>query len=510
MSEAPKPVVLCILDGWGYRTDMKHNAVLAADTPNWEEFKTVGACTLLKTSGLAVGLPDGQMGNSEVGHINIGAGRVVYQDLTRISKSIEDGEFEKNPVIVKTLTDLKESNKALHIFGLLSDGGVHADEAHIHGLIKVAAGVGLTKIYVHAFLDGRDTAPRSAKTYIERAEAVLAECKVGRIATVIGRYYAMDRDNRWERVEQAYDLLSQGIGEFKADSALQALELAYAREENDEFVKATVIGEQVKMDDGDAVIFMNFRSDRAREITYPFTEDDFAGFTPKYRPKLSHYVCLTMYKDDIHAEVAFPPQSLVNGLGEVLAAHNLNQLRIAETEKYPHVTFFFNGGREEVFVGEDRIMVNSPKVATYDLQPEMSAPEVADNLVDAILSQKFDVIICNFANPDMVGHTGVFDAIVKAVETVDDCMGRVYDAVLEVGGELIVTADHGNAELTWDEKTNQPHTAHTTGPVPLIYLGRPAVLSPDGALKDIAPTILYLLGIEQPKEMTGQNLIHFK
>ena len=510
MNKAPKPVVLCILDGWGYRTEMKHNAVMAAETPNFEEFKTDGACTLLKTSGLAVGLPDGQMGNSEVGHINIGAGRVVYQDLTRISKAFEEGEFAKNPVVVKTLTDLKASGKALHIFGLLSDGGVHADEAHIHGLIKVAAELGLTKIYLHAFLDGRDTPPRSAETYIERAEAVFTEAKVGRFATIIGRYFAMDRDNRWERVEQAYDLLSQGKGEFHANSAMEGLKAAYDRNENDEFVKATVIGEAVKMEDGDAVMFMNFRSDRAREITYPFTEDDFEGFVPKYRPKLSYYVCLTQYKDSIHAEIAFPPQSLVNGLGEVLAKHNLTQLRLAETEKYPHVTFFFNGGREQVFTGEDRIMVNSPKVATYDLQPEMSAPEVADNLVEAILSQKFDVIICNFANPDMVGHTGVFDAIVTAVETVDECMGRVYDAVLEVGGELLVTADHGNAELTWDDSTNQPHTAHTTGPVPFIYLGRPAVLSPDGALKDIAPTILHLLGVEQPAEMTGQSLIHFK
>ena len=510
MNNVPKPIVLCILDGWGYRTDMRYNAVLAADTPNFEEFKTDGACTLLKTSGLAVGLPEGQMGNSEVGHINIGAGRVVYQDLTRISKAIEDGEFENNPVILNTLTDLKESGKALHIFGLLSDGGVHAEESHIHALIKMAAKLGLTKIYLHAFLDGRDTSPRSAATYIERAEAAFAEAKAGRIATIIGRYYAMDRDNRWERVEQAYDLVSQGLGQFTATTASEGLEEAYARDENDEFVKATVIGDAVKMEDGDSVIFMNFRSDRARELTYPFTEDDFSGFVPKYRPKLAHYACLTEYKDDIHAEIAFAPQSLVNGLGEVLAANNLTQLRLAETEKYPHVTFFFNGGREEKFNGEGRIMVNSPKVATYDLQPEMSAPEVADNLVDAILSQKYDVIICNFANPDMVGHTGVFDAIVKAVETVDDCMGRVYDAVLSVGGELIVTADHGNAELTWDEETNQPHTAHTTGPVPLIYLGRPATLSPDGALKDIAPTILHLLGVEQPKEMTGKSLIHFK
>ncbi|KZS22471.1 2,3-bisphosphoglycerate-independent phosphoglycerate mutase [Wohlfahrtiimonas chitiniclastica] len=510
MTKAPRPVVLCILDGWGYRTDMKNNAIMAAETPNWEEFKTEGACTLLKTSGMAVGLPEGQMGNSEVGHINIGAGRVVYQDLTRITKAFESGEFQSNPVIEKTLADLKASGKALHIFGLLSDGGVHADEAHIHGLIKVAADAGIQEIYLHAFLDGRDTAPRSAQTYIERAEDAFKACGAGRFASIIGRYYAMDRDNRWERVEQAYDLVSQGLAEFKAPTALAGLEAAYARDENDEFVKATVIGDAVKMMDGDAVIFMNFRSDRARELSYPFTEDDFTGFVPKYRPKLSHYVCLTHYKDGLHGEVAFPPQNIVNGLGEVVAKAGLSQLRIAETEKYPHVTFFFNGGRETVFENEERILVNSPKVATYDLQPEMSAPEVADKLCAAIRSGKFDVIICNFANPDMVGHTGVFDAIVTAIETVDECMGHVYDAVQEVGGELLITADHGNAELTWDENTNQPHTSHTTGPVPLIYLGREATLSPDGALKDLAPTILHLMGLEQPKEMTGHNLVHFK
>lgn len=509
MKQAPKPVVLCILDGWGYRTDMKHNAIMTAETPNWEEFKTIGACALLKTSGLAVGLPEGQMGNSEVGHINIGAGRVVYQDLTRISKSIDDGDFKNTPAIKKAIEAIKASNKALHVFGLLSDGGVHSEEAHIHALIKVAADYGLTKIYLHAFLDGRDTPPRSAEVYLAKIDQVFKEAGAGRVATIVGRYYAMDRDNRWERVEEAYDLVSQGLAQFNASTAVEGLQQAYARDENDEFMKATTIGDAVKMEDGDAVIFMNFRSDRAREITYPFTEDDFAGFTPKYRPKLSHYVCLTQYKEGLHAEIAFPPQSLVNGLGEVLANQGLSQLRIAETEKYPHVTFFFNGGREDVFPNEERILVNSPKVATYDLQPEMSAPEVADQLVDAILANKFDVIICNFANPDMVGHTGVFEAIVKAVETVDDCMGRVYDAVMEVGGELLVTADHGNAELTWDDTTNQPHTAHTTGPVPLIYLGREATLA-GGALQDLAPTILHLLGVEQPKEMTGKNLVNFK
>ncbi len=504
----PRPIVLCILDGWGYRTDPKNNAIATAETPNWEEFKTYGACTLLKTSGESVGLPEGQMGNSEVGHMNIGAGRVVYQELSRINQAIETQEFEKNPIITKMLSDLHATQKALHIFGLLSDGGVHAEESHIHAMIKMAANAGLSKIYLHAFLDGRDTPPRSATLYIERVEALFNELKVGRIATMIGRYYAMDRDNRWDRVEKAYQLVSQGIGEFSAKSALEGLEKAYQRDENDEFIHATVIGEAVPIKEGDAVIFMNFRSDRARELTYPFTEDHFEGFPRQYRPKLSHFVTLTEYKKGLNVAVAFPPVALINGLGETVANHGLSQLRIAETEKYPHVTFFFNGGRETVFENESRILVDSPKVATYDLQPEMSAPEVCGKLCDAIRSQKFDLIICNFANPDMVGHTGVFDAIVEAVETIDDCIGEVYDAVEEVGGELLLTADHGNAELTWDEDKNQPHTAHTTGPVPLIYLGRPATLS-NGALCDLAPTILGLLNLPQPKEMTGKNLIHF-
>ena len=506
----PKPVVLCILDGWGFRNELENNAIAAAQTPNWDHMREIGAVTFIKTSGEAVGLPDGQMGNSEVGHMNIGAGRVVNQDFTRITKDVRSGEFNNNPVLNSTIDDLIATDKALHVFGLLSPGGVHSDEKHIFALIEFAANKGLEKIYLHAFLDGRDMPPQSAKPSLEKADALFAKLGKGRLATMIGRYYAMDRDNRWERVEQAYDLISQGLAQFQANSGIEGLANAYERGENDEFVQATVIGEAVKIEDGDAVIFMNFRADRAREISYPFVQADFDGFTPKHLPKLSHFVSLTQYKADLNTEIAYPPVELNNGLGEVLAKEGLAQLRIAETEKYPHVTFFFNGGEEQVFPGEERILVNSPKVATYDLQPEMSAPEVTENLVAAIESEKFDVIICNYANPDMVGHTGVFEAIVKAIEAVDTGLGKVFEAVQKVGGEMLVTADHGNAEMTWDEKTNQPHTAHTTTPVPLIYIGKRATLEPDGALCDLAPTILHLIGVDQPEEMTGKNLIHFQ
>ncbi len=506
----PKPIVLCILDGWGFRNETENNAIATANTPNWDHLREIGAVTFIKTSGEAVGLPDGQMGNSEVGHMNIGAGRVVNQDFTRITKDVRSGDFNKNRIFNNTIDNLIESDKALHIFGLLSPGGVHSDEKHIFALVELAASKGLEKIYLHAFLDGRDMPPQSAKPSLEKTDELFAKLGKGRLATMIGRYYAMDRDNRWERVEQAYDLISQGLGEYQADSGVAGLEAAYARGENDEFVKATVIGEPIKMEDGDAVIFMNFRADRAREISYPFVNIGFEGFKPKYRPELSHFVSLTQYKADLPTEIAYPPLVLNNGLGEVLSKEGLTQLRIAETEKYPHVTFFFNGGEEQVFTGEERILVNSPKVATYDLQPEMSAPEVTENLVNAIESEKFDVIICNYANPDMVGHTGVFEAIVKAIEAVDTGLGKVFEAVKKVGGEMLVTADHGNAEKTWDIKTNQPHTAHTNTPVPLIYVGKRATLEPDGALCDLAPSILFLLGVKQPEEMTGKNLIHFQ
>lgn len=501
-----KPLVLCILDGWGYRAEAQYNAIAAANTPNWDHFWNIASRTFIKTSGMAVGLPEGQMGNSEVGHMNIGAGRVVYQELTRITQAIKTGEMLENPVLNEAINKAIQHDKSVHILGLLSPGGVHSHEDHIFAMIEMAAKKGAKKIYLHALLDGRDTPPRSAKESLEKAEAVFKKIGVGKIATLIGRYYAMDRDKRWDRVEIAYDLLTQGIG-VQANSAVEGLEAAYAQDQNDEFVHATVIGDKAPIVDGDSVIFMNFRSDRAREITYPFTETSFDGFPRKVFPKVN-FVCLTQYQDSIHAPIAFGPTDLVNSFGEVVADAGLKQLRIAETEKYPHVTFFFNGGRETLFTNEERILVPSPKVATYDLQPEMSSVEVADRLIDAIENGNFDVIICNFANPDMVGHTGVFPAIVKAVEAVDTAIGRVYKSVKKMGGEMLITADHGNAELTFDDSTNQPHTAHTTGDVPLLYLGRKATLE-SGALCDLAPTMLGLLGLKVPKQMTGKNLIKF-
>ena len=506
MMNRPKPVVLCILDGWGYRQEAEYNAIAAAKTPNWDHCFELGKKTFIRTSGLAVGLPDGQMGNSEVGHMNIGAGRVVYQELTRISKSIADGDFFQNSALLACIKKLKENNKALHVMGLLSEGGVHSVEEHIFAMIKMAAENGLKDIYLHAFLDGRDVPPRFAQSSLEKADALFAKLGSGRIATMVGRYYAMDRDKRWDRVEKAYDLLTQGQAEFEYKTAQEALVAAYARDENDEFVQASRIGAAVKMQDGDAIVFMNFRADRAREITYPFTDDAFEGFKPKYRPKLSNYFCLTQYQDSIKADIIFPPTELTHSFGEIVAGQGLSQLRIAETEKYPHVTFFFNGGREAIFAQEERIMVPSPKVATYDLQPEMSAPEVGDKMAAAIDSGKFDVIICNFANPDMVGHTGVFEAIVKAIEAVDDGIGKVMKAVEKAGGVLLITADHGNAELTWDVENNQPHTQHTIGAVPLVVLGQSKELN-EGALCDLAPTMLEILGLKQPAEMTGKSLL---
>ncbi len=503
----PKPLVLCILDGWGYRQDTQFNAIAQANTPNWDRLLTTASCGFLNTSGLAVGLPEGQMGNSEVGHMNIGAGRVVYQELTRISKSIADGDFFDNPVLVQAIDQAVQQDKAVHVMGLLSPGGVHSLDEHIIAALTLAAQRGAKRIYLHAFLDGRDMPPRSAQASIEKIEQTFEQLKVGRIATVVGRYYAMDRDKRWERTQAAYDLLTQGVALHQVDNALAGLAEAYARGENDEFVGATCIGQAVPMVDGDSLLFMNFRADRARQISYPFVDDDFSGFVRATRPKLSHYVCLTHYQDSIQAPVAFKPSNLKNGLGEVLAAHGKTQLRCAETEKYPHVTFFFNGGRETVFEGEDRILVPSPKVATYDLQPEMSAPEVTKQLVNAVNSGLYDVIICNYANPDMVGHTGVFEAVVKAIEAVDTGLGQLVEAVQAAGGELLITADHGNAELTWDEQADQPHTAHTTGPVPLLYVGRQAALRNGGALCDLAPTMLHLLGLAIPPEMTGNSLI---
>lgn len=511
MTSRKKPLVLLILDGWGYREETDNNAIAQANTPVmdrlWQEYPH----SLISGSGLDVGLPDGQMGNSEVGHVNLGSGRVVYQDFTRITKAIADGDFYTNPVLLNAVQTAKQQQKAIHIMGLLSPGGVHSHEDHLLAMVKLAEQQHAGPIYLHAFLDGRDTPPRSAKASLEKVQAHFARTGSGQIASVIGRYYAMDRDKRWDRVQQAYDLLTLGKAQYQAKDALSALEMAYQRDENDEFVKATAIldaaGQPVQMRDGDALIFMNFRADRARQFSRAFINDDFDGFSRSSRPALSSFVMLTEYAADIKAPCAYPPESLNNVLGEWLAKHHKTQLRISETEKYAHVTFFFSGGKEALFDGEKRILVDSPKVATYDLQPEMSSTELTDKLVDAIHSGEFDVIICNYPNGDMVGHTGVMSAAVKAVEAVDHCIGRVVGALQQVGGECLITADHGNAEMMQDTDSGQAHTAHTSGPVPLIYVGRPATVTTGGILSDIAPTMLHLMGMPIPEEMTGKVLM---
>ncbi len=504
------PTLLLILDGFGYSTEIADNAIALANKPNWDALWNEHPHTLINASEHFVGLPDGQMGNSEVGHLNIGAGRVVYQEFERINRAIGDGEFFTNPTLTEAVQTAKENGRALHILGLLSNGGVHSHEHHIHAMVEMAARAGLDKIYVHAFLDGRDTPPKSAESSIQRMEETFAYVGAGRIASVIGRFYAMDRDNRWARVEAAYNLIASGDGEFRAATAMQALQAAYVRGETDEFVKATVIGWPVHVNDGDVIVYMNFRSDRARELTRAFLDEKFDCFPRKHAPKLGGFYTLTMYnKNDLAAQAAFPPEPIHNSLGEYVAKLGLRQLRIAETEKYPHVTFFFNGGEEHVFAGEDRILVPSPQVATYDLQPEMSAPEVTDKLLGAIYGKKYDLIICNFANPDMVGHTGNLPAAIEAIEAVDECIGRVVHAMQSIGGEVIITADHGNAECMEDHIHHQPHTQHTTNPVPLLYIGRPAQLADTGALSDLAPTLLHMMGLPQPPEMTGRPLMEF-
>lgn len=509
MTVARKPLALIILDGWGYRAPSADNAITNANTPVLDALFAERPSTLISGSGLDVGLPDGQMGNSEVGHINLGAGRVVYQELTRIGKAISDGEFQHNPALAKAVDDAVAKDKAVHIMGLLSPGGVHSHEDHLEAMVRMAAERGAERIYLHAFLDGRDTPPRSAEASLARFDALFAELGKGAIASIVGRYYAMDRDQRWERVEQAYQLLTEGKGAHQADHAVDALHAAYQRDENDEFVAPTVIGSPAPMADGDALIFMNFRADRARQITRAFVDPGFDGFTRAATPKLN-FVMLTQYAADIDAPCAFPPVDLVNTFGELMAKAGKKQLRISETEKYAHVTFFFNGGVETPFEGEQRILINSPKVATYDLQPEMSSEELTDRLVAAIESGEFDAIICNYPNGDMVGHTGNFDAAVKACEAVDRCIGRVVEALEKVGGECLITADHGNAEQMSDVNTGQAHTAHTSEPVPLIYVGRDADPRQGGALSDIAPTMLYLMGQPIPAEMTGQPLLTLK
>ena len=508
MPSAPKPLVLVILDGFGHSDSPDFNAIHAAHTPVYDRLLATQPHGLISGSGMDVGLPDGQMGNSEVGHMNLGAGRVVYQDFTRVTKAIRDGDFFSNPAICEAVDKAVGAGKAVHILGLLSDGGVHSHQDHLVAMAELAAKRGAEKIYLHAFLDGRDTPPKSAQSSIELLQATFTRLGKGRIASLIGRYYAMDRDNRWERVEQAYNLIVEGQSEFHADYAVDGLIAAYERGESDEFVKATTVGEPVRVEDGDAVVFMNFRADRARELTRCFVEPGFSEFQRARAPQLAGFVMLTQYAASIQAPAAFAPEALNNVLGEYLAKNGKTQLRIAETEKYAHVTFFFSGGREEPFEGEERILIPSPKVATYDLQPEMSAPEVTDRIVDAIENQRYDVIVVNYANGDMVGHTGVFEAAVKAVETLDACMGRLVEALEKVGGEALITADHGNVEQMEDVMTGQAHTAHTCEPVPFIYVGkRKASIREGGVLADVAPTMLTLLGLPVPEEMTGHSII---
>ena len=512
MTTTPKPLVLIILDGFGHSESHDGNAVYSATAekkmPTFDRLYKTMPNGLISGSGMDVGLPEGQMGNSEVGHMNLGAGRVVYQDFTRVTKAIKDGEFFENQAICKAVDKAVGDGKAVHILGLLSDGGVHSHEDHLVAMVELAVKQGAEKIYLHAFLDGRDTPPRSAHNYLDTMEATYKRLGKGRTATLIGRYFAMDRDNRWDRVESAYDLIVDGKSEFQADTAKAGVDAAYERGENDEFVKATSIGEKVTVEDGDAVVFMNFRADRARELTRVFVEDDFKDFARARQPKLAGFVMLTQYAANIPAPAAFVKTGLDNVLGEYLSKNGKTQLRIAETEKYAHVTFFFSGGREEPFPGEERILIPSPKVATYDLQPEMSAPEVTDKIVDAIENQRFDVIIVNYANGDMVGHSGIMEAAIKAVECLDVCVGRITEALEKVGGEALITADHGNVEQMTNEQTHQPHTAHTTEPVPFIYVGkRDLKVREGGVLADVAPTMLTLLGMEVPKEMTGKSIL---
>ncbi len=508
MTEKRTTTALIILDGYGHREDTDSNAIVAANTPVMDRLKRENPNSFISGSGMDVGLPDGQMGNSEVGHMNLGAGRVVYQDFTRITKSIKDGDFFENTAFTETVDKAVAAGKAVHIMGLMSPGGVHSHEDHIHAMVELAERRGAKAVYVHAFLDGRDTPPRSAKDSLAKLDEVLKTKGIGRIASIIGRYYAMDRDNRWERVQQAYDLITEGKGEFTAANAVEGLKAAYERDENDEFVKATALGETAAtLNDGDALVFMNFRADRAREITRAFVDTDFDGFQRSRTPALAGFVMLTQYAADIDTVSAFPPAELPNTLGEYMEKLGKTQLRIAETEKYAHVTFFFSGGREAPYEGETRVLVNSPKVATYDLQPEMSAPEVTEKLIAEIHSGKHDLIICNYANCDMVGHTGVFEAAVKAVEAVDESIGQVVKALEATGGQCLITADHGNAEQMVDPSTGQVHTAHTCELVPLVYAGPKAIQLKDGILSDLAPTLLDLMGIEQPAEMTGKSLI---
>jgi len=511
------PHLLLILDGWGHREDADSNAIQLADTPTWDSLWQNKPHTLIEASGLAVGLPKGQMGNSEVGHMNLGAGRVVHQDFTRISQAIIDRSFFSNSTLLGAMDAAKQSKTAVHILGLVSPGGVHSHEDHIKAAISMAFERGVERVYLHAFLDGRDVPPKSAEASLKKLEDQLRAQGKGGIASIVGRYYAMDRDNRWDRVAAAYSLLTEttvpNSSQFSASSAIEGLKLAYQRGESDEFVKPTSItidGSTASIQDGDSVIFMNFRADRAREITQAFISPNFLGFNRKTTPKLAAFVTLTQYSAEFDCPCAFKPETLTNTLGEYMSLQHKSQLRIAETEKYAHVTFFFSGGKEALVEGEERILVPSPDVATYDLQPEMSAPELTDKLIEAIESGKFDLIVCNYANGDMVGHTGNLDAAIKAVQCIDHCLLRITRAIEMIHGHCLITADHGNVEQMSDHQTGQAHTAHTSELVPLIYVGGDKIEfdnSRKGCLADVSPTLLSLMNLSQPVEMTGTTLI---
>ncbi len=506
-----KLLTLIILDGFGINPREEGNAITAANKPNIDKLFKEYPNTIIKTSGMDVGLPSGQMGNSEVGHTNIGAGRIVYQELTRITKSIEDGDFFDKKEFLDAVENCKANNTKLHLFGLLSDGGVHSHNTHLYALVELAKRQGLKDVFVHCFFDGRDVPPDSAGGFVEELEAKLSEIGVGKIASVMGRYYAMDRDKRWDRVKLAYDVMVLGEG-LNAESAMKAVANSYSKQEFDEFVKPTVILQNGKptatIDANDSVVFFNFRPDRAREITRAFVDKDFDGFERAKGYFPLHFVCMTQYDATIeNVSVAFKPQSLANTFGEYISKQGLRQLRIAETEKYAHVTFFFNGGVEKVYEGEDRALIPSPKVATYDLKPEMSAIEVTDEVLNRINSKEYDVIILNYANPDMVGHTGILEAAKTAIETIDKCLGRVVPAILDQGGTVMITADHGNSEQMVDYDTGGPFTAHTTNPVPLLMIGQGDVKLKEGRLADLAPTMLDILDLKKPDEMTGESII---
>ena len=504
-----KTLALFILDGWGYRQDTDNNAVACANTPNLDKLSAQYASTLISGSGLDVGLPPGQMGNSEVGHVNLGAGRVVYQDFTKITKAIEDGSFTQNKVLTTAIDTAAKNNKAVHIMGLLSDGGVHSHQDHLMAAAALASAHGVDKIYLHCFLDGRDTPPQSAQKFVQQAQESCDSIQGAQIASLVGRYYAMDRDNRWDRVQLAYNLIVNGAGEYSVASAEQGVEESYSRKQTDEFVKPTVVGDYKGMQSGDTVLFMNFRADRARELSHALITDNFTGFDRGQKADIN-FVMLTEFESTLKAPVAYPSADLVNTMGEWLSTHHKTQLRISETEKFAHVTFFYSGGKEDEYEGETRILIPSPDVATYDLQPEMNSEKLTDALVNAIDAGTYDVIICNFPNGDMVGHTGNFDAAVKACEAVDTCIGRLVEALGNNGGECIITADHGNAEQMIDPVTGVAHTAHTSEPVPFIYFGRPATVRSDGTLSDVAPTMLHLMGMQQPGEMTGKPIVTLK